>query len=219
MALADAALAVDCSHPVRVAVDGCSAAGKTTLSDELAATLRERTAREVIRVSIDQFKRAVALRTRYPQDSPESYYLDSWDNDAIRDKLLVPLGPGGSRRYRHALMDFAALTPVDEPDRTAADDAVLVADGCFLQRPELEEHWDLRIFVDIPLDEVLRRGIARDQAWMSGAAAAEHRYRTRYIPGERRYLDEVQPQDRAQLVVDNRDFAAPRLTVRPHPSA
>ncbi|MEV4536826.1 uridylate kinase [Asanoa sp. NPDC049518] len=182
VALADAALAVERPHPVRVAIDGCSAAGKTTLSDELAATLRERTAREVIRVSIDQFRRAVALRTRFPQDSPESYYLDSWDNDGIRDKLLVPLGPGGTLSYRPALMDLAALTALDGPDRTATADAVLIADGCFLQRPELDPHWDLRIFVDIPLDA-------------------------------------VRPRDRAQLVVDNRDFEAPRLTVRPHPSA
>ncbi|MDG4822348.1 uridylate kinase [Asanoa sp. WMMD1127] len=211
-ALADAVLEVERPHPVRVAVDGCSAAGKSTLADELGEALRARTTREVIRVSIDHFKRAVVRRTRFAKDSPESYYLDSWDNEGIRDELLAPLGPGGSRRYRPALMDFAALTALDEPPRTARDDAVLVADGCFLQRPELDPHWDLRIFVDIPFDEVLRRGIDRDQAWMAGAAEAERRYRTKYIPGERRYLTDVQPRERAQLVVDNRDFQAPRLT-------
>ena len=218
-ALAVAALEVERPHPVRVAVDGCSAAGKTTLSDELAETLRRLTTREVIRVSIDHFKRAVALRTRFPKDSPESYYLDSWDYDAIRDQLLTPLGPGGSRRYRDRLMDLAAVTVLDEPVRTATDDALLIADGAFLQRPELDPHWDLRIFIDIPLDEVLRRGVARDQAWMESAAEAERRYRTKYVPGERRYLDEVRPRERAQLVVDNLDFAAPRLSVGPHPRA
>jgi hypothetical protein len=30
-AIADAIDAVSCSHPVRVAIDGCAAAGKTTL--------------------------------------------------------------------------------------------------------------------------------------------------------------------------------------------
>ncbi|GAA1879292.1 uridylate kinase [Asanoa iriomotensis] len=213
-ALAVAVLEVERAHPVRVAVDGCSAAGKTTLGDELAEVLRGHTAREVIRVNIDRFKRAVAARTRFPHDSPDSYYHDSWDNDGIRDELLVPLGPDGSRLYRHELMDFAALTVLDGPPRTATGDAILVADGCFLQRPELDVHWDLRIFVDIPLAEVLRRGVVRDQAWMGSAQEAERRYRTKYIPGERRYLDEVRPHERAQLVVDNRDFTAPRLTDR-----
>ena len=82
--LAEMILAVDRPHPVRVAIDGCSAAGKTTLADELAQVLRDRTDREIIREGIDYFKRAAALRTAYPIDSPEGYYLDTWDNDAIR---------------------------------------------------------------------------------------------------------------------------------------
>lgn len=87
-------------HLVRVAIDGCSAAGKTSLADELAAVLRDRTSRAIIQVGLDYFKRAAELRTAYPYESPESYYLDSWDNAAIRDLLLIPLGPGG--RYSRA---------------------------------------------------------------------------------------------------------------------
>jgi uridine kinase len=212
--LARVVLAVVRPHPVRVAIDGCSAAGKTTLADELARVLGGRTERTIIRVGIDYFKRAVELRTAYPQDSPDSYYLDSWDNAAIRDRLLVPLGPGGSRRYRAAVMDLPARTAVDGTLLLAPDDAVLLADGAFLQRPELDPYWDLRIYVDVSFDEVLRRGIARDQQWMGSAAEAERRYRTKYIPGERRYVDEVRPRDRAQVVVGNEDVQAPSLVVR-----
>lgn len=213
--LARVVLEVVRPHPVRVAIDGCSAAGKTTLADELARVLEDRTRRPIIRVGIDYFKRAVALRTAYPQGSPESYYLDYWDNAAIRDRLLVPLGPGGSRRYRTAIMDLPARTAVDSPVLLAPDDAVLIADGAFLQRPELDPYWDLRVYVDVSFDEVLRRGVARDQQWPGGSAAeAERRYRTKYIPGEQRYLDEVRPADRAQVVVGNEDPAAPTLLVR-----
>ncbi|MFG1817356.1 uridine kinase [Kribbella sp. NPDC049174] len=212
--LAELVLAVDRPHPVRVAIDGCSAAGKTTLADELAQVLRDRTEREVIRAEIDYFKRAVELRTAYPVDSPEGYYLDTWDNEAIRDRLLIPLGPDGDRRYTTAIMDPSAQTALDTSLAVAADDAVLLADGAFLQRPELDAYWDLRVYVDITFDEVLRRGIVRDQAWMSSPEAAEHRYRTKYIPGERLYVDQIQPQTRAQLVLNNQDPANPKLTVR-----
>ncbi|BCJ76205.1 uridine kinase [Catellatospora sp. IY07-71] len=212
--LAARVIAVTRPHPVRVAVDGCSAAGKTTLTDELAEAVRAATDRPVIRVGIDWFKRAVALRTAYPQDSPDSYYLDSWDNEAIRDRLLRPLGPGGDRRYRSAIMNLPGTEPIERPDETAPDDAILLADGAFLQRPELREHWDLRIYLHVGFDEVLRRGIVRDQAWMGSAAQAEHRYRTKYIPGEQRYVTEVRPAERADLVVDNTVFAAPVLLRR-----
>jgi uridine kinase len=212
--LAGVVLTVVRPHPVRVAIDGCSAAGKTTLADELAQVLRRRTDRQVIRVGIDYFKRAVELRTAYPQDSPDSYYLDSWDNAAIRDRLLVPLGPGGSRRYRTAVMDLPGRAAFDDPVQVAPDDAVLIADGAFLQRPELDPHWDLRVYVDVSFEEVLRRGTARDQHWMGSAAEAAHRYRTKYIPGERWYVDEVRPRERAQVVVDNEDVLSPSLVVR-----
>lgn len=207
--LSDEVLSVERPHPVRVAIDGCSAAGKTTLADELADVLRARSDREIIRAGIDYFKRAPELRTAYPIDSPESYYLDTWDYDAVRDLLLLPLGPAGDRRYTTAIRDSSARTALDSPVQLASPDAVLLADGAFLQRPELDPHWDLRIYVHVSFDTVLRRGTARDQAWMDSAAAAEQRYLTRYIPGERMYVDDLHPADRAQIVVNNEDPAKP----------
>lgn len=207
--LSNEVLSVERPHPVRVAIDGCSAAGKTTLADELADVLRSRTDREIIRAGIDYFKRAPELRTAYPIDSPESYYLDTWDYDAVRDLLLLPLGTAGDRRYTTAIRDSSARTALDSPVQLASPDAVLLADGAFLQRPELDPHWDLRIYVHVSFDTVLRRGTARDQAWMDSAAAAEQRYLTRYIPGERMYVDDLHPADRAQIVVNNEDPAKP----------
>lgn len=212
--LADAVLAVQRPHPVRVAIDGCSAAGKTTMADELAEVLRARTDREVIRAGIDYFKRAVELRTAYPVESPESYYYDMWDHDAIRDRLLVPLGPGGDRRYTTAVRETSARNALNLPVLTARPDAVLIADGAFLQRPELDAYWDLRIYVHVGFDVVLRRGTERDKAFMTSAAAAEQRYLNRYIPGERMYVDQVDPRSRAQLVIDNEDPANPTITHR-----
>ena len=211
--LAEMILAVDRPHPVRVAIDGCSAAGKTTMADELAQVLRDRTDREIIRAGIDYFKRAAALRTAYPIDSPEGYYLDTWDNEAIRDRLLIPLGPGGDRRYATGIMEPSAQRALESPIEVAAEDAVLLADGAFLQRPELDDYWDLRVYVDVSFDVVLRRGIERDQQWMTSAAAAEQRYLSKYIPGERLYVDQLNPRDRAQVVVGNEDPASPILSV------
>ena len=94
-------------------------------------------------------------------------------------------------------MDLPARAALDLPVQTVSADAVLLADGAFLLRPELDSCWDLRIYGDIGFDEVMRRGVARDQQWMDSAADAEHRYRTRYIPAERRYLEEVRPSERA----------------------
>ena len=177
-------------HPVRVCVDGPSAAGKTTLADRLAQALRP--ARMVIRAELDRFMTMVEDPDAHPYDSPESFYLDAWDYPAIRADLLEPLGPDGTRRYR---------TAPGGQGRTAPDDAILLADGVFLQRPELDTYWDLRIYLHVEPAESLRRAVARDQHWRGGAAVAERRYRTTYLPAELRYQAQVHPRDRAQIVI------------------
>ncbi len=209
--LADRILGLRLDHPTRVGIDGHSAAGKTTLADDLATVLRERSTRPVVRVLIDHFKRHVDLRTRYPAGSPESYYFEMFDVDAIRDVLLAPLGPGGNRRYRTQIMDFSGRTPIDSGVHVAPDDAILVADGVFIQKPDLSRHWDLRVYLHIELADVLRRGTIRDQVWHDSAEAAAQRYRSYYIPGEELYLAEIRPAERADILIDNSDFEAPRI--------
>jgi len=63
----------------------------------------------------------------------------------------------------------------------------------------------------VDFDVVLRRVLARDGARMGGTAEAERRYRTKYLPGERRYVTEVRPAEHADLVIDNTDPVAPVL--------
>jgi thymidylate kinase len=43
------------------------------------------------------------------------------------------------------------------------------------------------------------------------ARRAHERYATRYVPGETRYLDEVDPASHADVVIDMTDLAQPRL--------
>jgi uridine kinase len=60
----------------------------------------------------------------------------------------------------------------------------------------------------------MRRGIQRDQGWMGSREAAEKRYRIRYVPGERIYLDAVRPRHLADIIVENTDPASPKVTFK-----
>lgn len=211
--------AVKRSHPVRVAIDGRTAAGKTTLADELVAPL-DSLGRSVIRVEIDDFHRPRAERHGRHELPPwMRYYLDSYDYPAIRAALLLPLGPDGDRRYRRALFDSYHDVPIEEPPQLAPADAVVLIDGVFLCRPELDDLWDVRIFVAIDAAESLRRGPPRDQPWVGSVAVAAERYGTTYIPGEDHYLALVRPCERADVVIDNQEPVAPRLCFRHEPGS
>jgi uridine kinase len=76
--LVDRIEAVRRPHPIRVAIDGIDAAGKTTLANELASVLRRR-GRDVVRASIDGFHRPRAERYSRGDLSAEGYYLDSFE--------------------------------------------------------------------------------------------------------------------------------------------
>ena len=215
--LADLAARIDAlgrERPVRVGIDGVDAAGKTTWADELVRPLRER-GRPCIRASVDAFHRPAAARYRRGRDSAEGYYFDSFDHEQLRACLLDPLGPGGSLRYRTAVFDHAADSPVEARDRTAPADAVLLFDGVFLHRPELRDTWDFSIFLRVDFETTLARAAARDAALLGGADAVRERYAVRYVPGQEIYLGEVEPERRASVVVDNTDPLAPVIARSP----
>ena len=197
--LADLIVSLEKSHPVRLAIDGVDAAGKTTLADELA--------------SIDGFHHPRAERYRRGQDSPEGYYHDSFDYDCIKDELLEQLGPGGSMRYRRAVFDVWSDEFLYESFQIAPTNAVLLFDGIFLMRPELNEYWDLRIFVQsefgVTIERAIHRALERDGT-IQGVRAS---YLKRYVPGQRIYLETIRPQERADIVVDNNDLSNPSLRV------
>ncbi len=215
--LADLVALVRRPHPVRVAIDGVDAAGKTPLADELVKPLEAR-GRTVIRASVDSFHRPRELHYRRGPDSPEGYYYDSFDHYAVTSDLLAPLGPGGDRRYRLARYDHLADAPVIEPVREAPEDAVLLFDGVFLLRSELRGSWDFTVFVQAGIEVTVERAVGRaaGSEWETAAqeAAFRERYRTRYLPGQRLYLDSVRPAVRADVVVENDDLARPRLRIR-----
>jgi uridine kinase len=197
---------------IRVAVDGFTAAGKTSFGHELAAALRER-GRPTGRASLDDFKNPwrEARERGYDRTSGAGYYRNAYDFASARDLLLVPAGPGGTGRV--ALCGHDPLTGADRRDVTVdlPADAVLIVDSVFAFRPEYDDLWEFRIWLDVDPEVSLARGVTRDTAAEGGVDEARRLHRDRYHAAELIYLAEVDPRRRADVVIDNRDFAAPRI--------
>lgn len=203
---------IECDHPTRVAIDGIDAAGKTTLADEIAAVLQEKQ-RPMIRASIDGFHRPKKDRYRRGELSPEGYYYDSFDHDAIKQNILLPLGPAGTREYRTTVFDFRNDSPLLSPLMHTSEDAVLLFDGVFLLRPELKDHWDLCIFIQIDFSVSLHRALGRDLPLFGTKEAIAERYEKRYIPGQKIYLRQSKPQKIAHIVINNNDPQNPEMII------
>jgi uridine kinase len=200
-------------HPVRIAIDGRTASGKTTLADELAAVVRTE-GKEVIRTSIDGFHRAKAERYARGRYSAEGYYYDARDLPAVMSLLLAPLGPDGGRAYRTASFDLENDRPAQQERKLASADAVLIVDGTFLQRPELSGGWDVTIFVETSEQIAERRGVSRDAGHLGGADAAQKLYADRYRGAFNIYQGLCAPDVTADAVVGNDDWERPQLRIR-----
>ncbi len=212
--LADRLAALHRPHPIRVGIDGFAAAGKTTLADELVHPLQQR-GRRVLRVSIDGFHNPAAIRHRRGRNCPQGYYEDSFDHGAVLSHVLKPLGPEGSRRYKTAQYDYRTNTALEDTWKDAPSDAILLFDGIFLHRPELEGHWDFTLFVDTHFDVILARACQRDRDKFDTPGGVRQRFEERFIPGSRHYLETHRPHERANIVVNNTDVNRPTLRCNP----
>ena len=195
---------------LRVGIDGLTAAGKTSLGHELAERI-SRSHRPVLRASLDDFKKPWRDRHLYDRESGEGYYRNAFDYDAVTRLLLEPAGPGGSGDC--VLCSIDPLTQVDHSAviTPAAPDAVLIVDGVFAFRPELNESWEFRIWLDVDQHVSLRRGVQRDEAWAGPQVEAVHH--DRYRVAEQLYVAEVDPGELVDIVIDNSEFACPRIVV------
>ena len=101
------------------------------------------------------------------------------------------------------------MTQIDRSDERVAvpDNAVLVTDGVFACRPEIDNFWDYRIWPDVDPRDALSRGTNRDAAMIGTGADAVQRY----AASEAVYISDVDTLHKADLIIDSRDFAAPRI--------
>lgn len=209
--LADAICGLHVTHPTRVAIDGRSVAGKTTLADELAKVIRG-LGHEVLRASIDDFHHiGHKYRSQRGEWTPKSYYDEGYDYHAFCDLLLRPLGPHGDGRCRTSILDSYHDTLLPEEWHHVSRNAIILIDGVFLLRRELAVHWDYIIWLDIDWSTMLERAQRRDVAWVGSEQAVLERYKHHWIPTHQLYEHDTHPRESAHAVVDNRCIENPRI--------
>ncbi|WP_195908208.1 uridine kinase [Nostocoides sp. HKS02] len=191
---------------VRVAVDGVDGSGKTWFADDLAAILIA-AGRQVVRVSVDDWHHTRAHRYARGRTSPIGFWLDSYDYDRLRQEVLEPLGPDGSRWFRRKGHDLHTDRVLHAPPERAPAGAVVLVDGLFLQRAELQDCFELTIWLEVPFTVTTQRMAARDGTHPDPT----HPTMRRYVGGQELYFAQRSPHTRADLVIDNTDPQAPRL--------
>jgi uridine kinase len=161
-------------------------------------------------VSIDGFHHPRARRYRRGRGDPEGFFRDSYDYDRFRALVLDPFSRGGSGVYVATTFDAETNRVVTVDPVQAPPGAILVVDGIFLHRPELDGVWDYSVWLDVPFDISIPRGAQRGY----GDPDPDAESNRRYVGGQQLYVAECDPARRATVVVDNTDLDEPSLLRR-----
>jgi len=196
-------------RPLKVAIDGRCAAGKTMLADELGSILSER-GFDVLRPSVDGFHHPRQRRYRQGEYSARGYYEDAFDYEAVRRSLLEPLsGHVFPVACREVTFDYRVDLPVNAPPVSVGANSILLFEGLFLFRREINAYWDYRILLDIDPGTALARALVRDTVGSSDVI--RRKYAARYEPAWQMYTEKENPEAKVDVVIDNRDAAMPQI--------
>ncbi|MEU9983386.1 uridine kinase [Streptomyces sp. NPDC050856] len=168
---------------LKVAVDGPPAARPGEPAEWVAEALRLR-GRAVIGVGTGGFLRPASLRYEYGKEDPDTYYSGWFDTGALWREVFGPLEPGGSGLVLPDLWDPVGDRATRTPCTRLPPGGVLVLHGPFLLGQWFP--FDLTVHLRLSRGALARR---TDESWAWT------------LPAFERYVDEVAPEDAADVVV------------------
>lgn len=175
-------------------LDGIGGSGKTLFASNLAARV---TSRAVVILHVDDFFNPPEVRHARGRHSPEGFWLDTYDYNALIENALEPLR-AGREQYRAA--------PA-APHSTATEDALVLVEGTFLLRDLLLGYWNSSVYLSVPFAVAAARMAERGTV----TDAIEDPRIDSYFGAQRLYFLQASPWKRASIVVDNTDWTRPQL--------
>jgi uridine kinase len=201
-----------------IAVDGIDGSGKSILARQLTAAA-DRAGLATVVLGVDDFRRPVDW-SQGGRAEADIYYDDYYDL-AHLDRCLRAFLDGASSVE---IPVFDSRTERLEGTRTVpfAGAAVAVVEGVFALRVGAVAAGAALLYLRTSFSEARRRILARDTARGRTPENVSHRIDARYFPSQERYLREHDPVGRADVIIENEDFAAPHLArfeaARLHPA-
>ncbi|GAB3123955.1 hypothetical protein GCM10027056_16770 [Glaciibacter psychrotolerans] len=164
-----------------VAVGGPTGSGRIAFAEDLAEVFDERE-HPVFRASLRYFHRSRFAQEAFGPVTPDRDYRHRYDYATLRRVLIDPFKMGVATGFVTQHWDPDRDTWIQPTWQTAPIDAILIVDGDFINRRELNGLWSYSIVLD---------GAPQSAA-------------------DRLYEAEVNPRQIASAVVDNSNPAHPR---------
>jgi uridine kinase len=168
-----------------VGVDGCGGSGKSTFTKQLAEL-----SPDITIIHMDDFYIPSAKRINGTAiEKPIGADID-WQRFKVQ--VLDPLANNENSKYQ--IYDWASDMLGDWYKVSIG--GIVVVEGVYSIRKELENYYDFKIFVDCLTNICLARGIERD------GEVSRDMWEKNWMVAEDKYMKDHKPYEQADLVID-----------------
>lgn len=166
-----------------IGIDGCGGSGKSTFADKMKEVLPNIT----IVHNDDFYFPSSQIIKKHPTQKPVGADFD-WKR--LLNQVLEPISQGREGQYQRYDWETDSLAEC----HTVPVGGIVVVEGIYTIRQELENKYDIKIWIDCPREIRLSRGIKRD------GEDARELWEDNWMISEDIYLEEQKPFQRADLV-------------------
>ncbi|MFC1900210.1 hypothetical protein ACFLYN_01310 [Chloroflexota bacterium] len=186
-----------------VGITGIDCSGKTTFAESFNEFLVSKGFTTQI-IHLDDFHNPTSYRYS-GENQAENYFNKSFNIEKIINELLVPVQQKKAFSTKLTLLNLETDNYEIKKEYSINQDTIVVFEGVFLFREELAPYIDYKIFIEISFDESLIRARIRDEK------AILSKYDEKYLPAQKKYLDEYPPSETADMIIDNINWEYPRF--------
>ena len=181
-----------------VGIDGLGGAGKSTISETICTELKNHHL-HVILLHIDDFinTRKIRYDSAYPEW--QCYYYLQWRYNYFIEVI---------NKLKNNVENNIAIELYDKDNDSyfkknysTKEKTIIIVEGIFLQRKELQKIFDYIIYINIPENIRMQRVLKRD-TYIGNAQQIINKYENRYFPAERNYCNEYHPEQTADFVIN-----------------
>jgi uridine kinase len=198
-----------------VGISGIDTSGKTLFANGFLTYLRSR-GRKAHIVNLDDFHNPKKIRYE-GDDEAENYLTRSFDLKTLENEVLKPITERGSLDKELDLLDVLEDTYTLHRHFRIEPGSFVLLEGVFLFRPPTLNYLDYRIYLDVGFETALRRAGGRDVP-IHGRSVLQ-KYHSKYLPAQKRYMQEFLPRERAHAIVDNNDHDRPSVRFADQPES
>ncbi len=186
-----------------IGINGIDCSGKSIFAESFVKFLIAR-GFTTQTINLDDFHNPRAYRYS-GKDQAENYYNKSFNVTGIINNLFVPIHNKDTFSTRLTLLNLLTDGYEIEKEFSFDSDTLVIFEGVFLFRRELSPYIDYKVFLEIPFQESKRRARIRDNK------ASLRKYDEKYLPAQRKYLEEYPPDETADMIIDNSDWECPGI--------